>query len=29
MDKDVTSDEMAGTIRLKTKDLIEKEYTHG
>lgn len=28
MDEDVGSDEMAGTIQLATKDLIEKEYMH-
>lgn len=28
MDEDVASDEMAGTIQLQTKDLLEKEYMH-
>ena len=29
MDEDNVKDEMAGTIRLKTQDLIEKEYMNG
>lgn len=28
MDEDVGSDEMAGSIQIPTKDLIEKEYMH-
>lgn len=29
MDEDNVKDEMSGTVRLKTKDLIENEWCHG